>query len=144
MNGSWIKDFSDLVSRKDKREPPSARLEDLCEMIRRASKYHRQVTVAVDALDECNESREDLLKHLRDLAHIKGVSVFLTSRKEQNIDTVFQGLPSVSLTDLKIKTAADMKTYIDDQLQSRSYLSTLPLELKKEIQDSFIKKADGM
>ena len=56
VNGSWIPDFSDLVSRKDKREPPPAGLAELCDLIRRACKYHQHVTLAVDALDECKES----------------------------------------------------------------------------------------
>ena len=58
VNGSWIPDFSDLVSRKDRREPPPAGLAQLCELIRRACKYHQHMTLAVDALDECKESRE--------------------------------------------------------------------------------------
>ena len=142
MNGDWTKDFSDLVSRKDKRESPPTRLEDICEMVRRAANYHQRIVVAVDALDECNENRSDFLKLLLGLD--KSISVFVTSRKEHDIEVVFQGLPSMSLTDLKVRTAADMKTYIDDQLQSRSNLNTLPAKLKEEIQGSFIEKADGM
>ena len=143
--GDWMKDevFTDLISRKERKELPSG-LRDLCKWIGSTSKYHERVTVAVDALDECNESREEVLKHLRDLAQINGVSVFLTSRKERDIEDVFQGLPSMSLTDLKVRIAADMKTYIDNQLQSRSNLNTLPAKLKEDIQDSFVEKADGM
>ena len=142
----WMEDFPDLVSRKKRREPPPAGLRNLFELIGKIFKYHERVVIAVDALDECNESqgREEVLKHLRDLAQIRGVSVFLTSRKERDIDAVFQGLPSMSLTNLKTKIAADMKAYIYDQLQLRSNLSTLPLKLKEEIQSNFVKKADGM
>ena len=111
-------------------------------MVRRASKYHQQIVVAVDALDECNENRSEFLKLLLGLD--KSISLFVTSRKEHDIEDVFQELPSMSLTDLKVRTAADMKTYIDDQLQTCSNLRTLPAKLKEDIQDSFVEKADGM
>ena len=144
-NGDWVedKDFSNLISRKDRGELPAG-LRDLYKWITSTSKHHGPVAVAVDALDECNEDREELLKLLRGLAQIKGVSVFLTTRKEQDIDIVFQGLPSISLSDFKTKAAADMKSYIDGQLQSRSSLSTIPPELKEEIRSSLVDKADGM
>ena len=133
-NGDWMKDkaFADLVSHKGRREVPSVLL-DLRKWIGSISRYHKWVTVLVDALDECNQNREELLMHLRDLAQIKGVSVFLTSWKEQDIDLVFRGLPSMSLTHFKVKQAADMKAYINDQLQSHPSLSTLPPRLREEI-----------
>ena len=83
------------------------------------------------------------MTHLRDLAQLKGVSVFLTSRKEHNIEVIFQGLPSIPLTDFKVKQTTDMKAYIDDQLHSRPSLSMLPPRLREEIRSSLVEKADA-
>ena len=142
INGSWIKDFSDLVLRKDTRQPPPTRLEDIYEMVRRASKYHQHVTVAVDALDECNESREDLLKLLLGLE--ESISTLVTSRKEYDISEVFLDKPSISLYEERSRIEADMKAYIDDEFQKRSRLNRLPVTLKTEVGISLIEKADGM
>ena len=143
-DGEWIKDFSNLVLRKDQREPPPAGLRDLHELIQKASKYHQQVRVVVDALDECNENREEAFKLLRDLGQVTCISTVVTSRKEHDIDAVFRSFPSISLTTLRAQIEVDMKTYIEEQLQSRSSLNTLPAELKMEIESSFVEKADGM
>ena len=142
MSGDWIKDFPDLVSRKDRRESPPTRLEDICEMVRRASKYHRHVTVAVDALDECNESREALLNLLLGLK--EDISTLVTSRKEHDIAEVFLGTPSISLNDERSRIETDMKTYIDDEFQTRSRLGKLPVNVKTVMSTSLIEKADGM
>ena len=93
--------------------------EQLSAMIRRAGKYYRLVTVAVDALDECNETRDDLFRFLRELGETPGFSVFLTSRKEYDIDTAFRTLPSISLNDLRDQIEVDMKAYISDEFQKR-------------------------
>ena len=144
-NGDWMKDevFADLVARKYYWEPPSVLL-DLCKWIGSISRYHKRVTVLVDALDECNENQGELLTHLRDLAQINGISIFLTSRKEHDIEVIFQGLPSIPLTDFKVKQTTDMKAYIDDQLHSRPSLSMLPPRLREEIRGSLVEKADGV
>ena len=141
-----MKDFPELVSRKDRREPPPAGLRDLFELIQRASRYHQQVTIVVDALDECNENREEVLSVLRDMGQVPGVSTIVTSRtgKEHDIGAVFQGFLSISLTALRAQIEVEMKVYIREQLQSRANLVTLPPDLKVEIESSFVEKADGM
>ena len=40
---------------RQRQEPPPAGLAELCDLIRRACKYHQHVMLAVDALDECKE-----------------------------------------------------------------------------------------
>ena len=111
-------------------------------MVRRASKYHQRVTVAVDALDECNESREGLLKLLLTLE--EGISILVTSRKEHDIAEVLLDKPSISLYEEKGRIEDDMETYINDEFQKRSRLSRLPVTVKTEMRFSLIEKADGM
>ena len=142
-DGKWIKDFPDLVSRKDGQESPPVRIKDLCEFIRRASNYHK-VIIAVDALDECNENREELLSHLRDLGAIEGISLFVTSRKEHDIQEIFQNLPCLSLNKLRSKLVVDIEAYIEDEFRKRGRLRRLTSELKFEIRDKLVEGADGM
>ena len=146
-NGDWIEDFPGLISRKERREPPPANLQDICELIQKVPKYHHQVAVAVDALDELenNGDREELLQLLRGLG-LKGISVFLTSRREQDIMKVFHDVPSISLKDMREQVEVDMKAYIDEAFQKRPNLARLRLRdgLNTEISITLIKKADGM
>ena len=95
-------------------------------------------------MDECNENREEVLTLLRDVGQATGVSAVVSSRKEHDIDAMFQGFPFISLTTLRDQIEVDMKAYIMEQLQSRANLITLPPDLKTEIESSFVEKADGM
>ena len=144
-NGDWIEDFPGLISRKERREPPPANLQDICELIQKVPKYHHQVAVAVDALDELenNGDREELLRLLRELG-LKGIPVFVTSREEQDITKVFRDAPSISLKDVKNQVEVDMIVYINDEFQKRSKLARLQDGLKSKMTTALVEKADGM
>ena len=142
VNGNWAKDFSDLVLRKDNRESPPTRLEDICDMVRRASKYHQQIIVVVDALDECNKNRSEFFTLL--LGLIEGISVFVTSRKEHDITEVFLDKPSIYLSDERNQIEIDMKTYINNELDKRPRLSRLLGDWKAELISTLVDKAEGM
>ena len=143
QDDQWMEHFPDLVLRKDRRDSPPSGTRDLRELIQKVSNHYR-VIIVVDALDECNENREELLKHLRDLGSIKAISLFVTSRKEHDIEKIFQSLPSLSLNELIDKITVDIETYIEGQFQERSRLERLPSKLKTEIRDKLVQKADGM
>ena len=132
-----------MISQKDRLESPPARIQDLCQLIGRASKY-RQAIVAVDALDECNQGREELLNFFRDLGANKSISVFVTSRNEQDIRETFQNFQSLPLSEFKNQTAIDIEAYINDELRMRSRLKRLSPELKNDIKDTLLQGADGM
>ena len=100
--------------------------------------------IAVDALDECNQSREDLLNSLRDLGETPSFAVFLTSRRDHDIADVFFDKPSISLNNLRNRIDADMKAYINDELQKRARLAQLPTSLKAEMAVTLVNGADGM
>ena len=142
-NGDWIDDFPDLVSRKEKKEPPPTDLQDLCEMILKVAKCRQHVVLAIDALDECTENREELLSLLRDLT-LKGVPVFVTSRREQDIAKVLHDALPMYLGDLKDQVEADMRAYINAELQKRSEQARFTIELKEKIKETLVKGADGM
>ena len=144
-NGDWIEDFPELVLRNKRREPLPGNLQDICELIQKVPKYHHQVAVAVDALDELenNGDREELLRLLRELG-LKGIPVFVTSREEQDITKVFRDAPSISLKDVKNQVEVDMIVYINDEFQKRSKLARLQDDLKSKMTTALVEKADGM
>ena len=111
-------------------------------MVRRAAKYHDRIVVAVDALDECDENRSEFLKLLLGLD--KSISLFVTSRKEHDIEKVFLNKPCVSLDDEKSRVEEDMKAYIDNELEKNSELSGLLGGRRAEIAGILVKKANGM
>ena len=96
-------------------------------------------------MDECTgESREDLFKSLRDLTANDGLSIFATSRKEQDIFNAFINLPTISLNNVKDHVEVDMKAYINEELRKRSRLARLSDKLKAKTTKILIDKADGM
>ena len=131
---------------RQRQEPPPAGLAELCDLIRRACKYHQHVTLAVDALDECKEreSREDLFDSFLSLTANNGPSIFATSRKEQDILDVFVNLPTISLNNVRDHVELDMKAYINEELRKRSRLARLSDDLKAKTTAVLIDKADGM
>ena len=141
----WIGDFEDLVLRKELRQSPPSGLSDLATLIVRASRGHQQVIIAVDALDEClSKDRSDLLECLRDLSEKDGISVFVTSRREQDIWEIFHDLPFISLTEQEESIKGDIQTYIATQLRKDKNLAKFPDKVKDEISETLLKKADGM
>ena len=144
VNCDLTKDFSDMLSRRDSLQPPPAGLQELCELVRRASKYHRWVLVAIDAIDECHENRQDLFGSLRGLSEAPGISVFLTSRKEHDVVEAFLNKPYISLSDVRERIETDMKAYINDEVQRRPRLARLGDDLKAKMVITLIEKADGM
>ena len=144
-NGDWIEDYPELVSRKERREPPPTHLRDICELIQKVLKYHNHIAIAVDALDELenNRKREELLRLLQDLS-LKGISVFVTSREERDITIAFRNTPFISLKDARDQVEVDMKAYLDEEFKNYSRLARLGDDLKAKMVTMLIKKADGM
>ena len=129
---------------RQRQEPPPAGLAELCDLIRRACKYHQHVSLAVDALDECKESREDLFESLLSLTANNGPSIFATSRKEQDILDAFVNLSTISLNNVRDHVEVDMKAYINEELRKRSRLARLSDDVKAKTTKVLIGKADGM
>lgn len=112
------------------------------------------VYVVIDALDECpllNDQREKLLKSLGRIVidAPKNVHIFLTSRKEQDIDKrlrAFLSLPSRMEIDLLAHQEMlnrDIHHYIDLKLATDAFHSW-PESVKEEVKQSLVEKADCM
>ncbi|KIJ63621.1 hypothetical protein HYDPIDRAFT_41029, partial [Hydnomerulius pinastri MD-312] len=139
---NWLPSFSELVKRKDRGAGPPADVDILSDLLRSAAKLHSRPIVVVDALDECDDLRE-LLRALVGLndGHCR---FFVTSRMAISINEAFTDLPSISLNDYGWAAHKDMEFHIRTELESRDRLKTLKEDLKKEIRDRLIQKADGM
>ncbi|KIJ63611.1 hypothetical protein HYDPIDRAFT_29402 [Hydnomerulius pinastri MD-312] len=139
---NWLPSFSDLVERKDRGAGPPADIDILSDMLKRAAKLHDRPIIVVDALDECDDLL-DLLSALVGLneGHCR---FFVTSRTVVTIKEALASLPSICLDDKVKAVHSDMESHLKIQLESRDRLRFLRQDLKEEIRDRLMKKADGM
>ena len=105
--------------------------------------------IILDALDECTE-RDELLTDLEKIVAWKDASlhVLLTSRKENDIAEALIPL-SDERNRIGIQSAlvnADIRTYVHDRLQIDRKLQRWRKrpEVQLEIEDTLVKKAEGM
>ena len=146
VDTDWMSDFEELTSRKDRGRGPPSGLHEYVDLIRKVSKKVIRAVIAVDGLDECNVNpdRVTLARCLRDLAQVQGLSLFVTSRDEQDFHDAFQDLASISLTNVRENIEADIRAFVADELQTHTRLCALREELKNEILDVLVNKAEGM
>ncbi|KAK1252130.1 hypothetical protein MKX08_003317 [Trichoderma sp. CBMAI-0020] len=140
--------------REHKRRGERPDTQTLEEMLLTSTSGFSNVYVVIDALDECpllNDQRENLLKSLgRILGNApNNLHVFLTSRKEQDIDKKLRSFllpPSRLEIDLLVISATlkrDIGHYIDQRLAT-DYFSSWPQIIKEEVKQSLMEKADCM
>ncbi|KKZ68567.1 hypothetical protein EMCG_01016 [[Emmonsia] crescens] len=110
-----------------------------------------QVILIVDALDECpKEARYKMIGFLDKVMKITKAKIFVTSRKESDIETAFNDA-KVPMIEIQVDdTAEDIKTFVTEELRSlrqglygkKFYLSDDSLE--DVIIEFLTKKSDGM
>ncbi|KAL6690781.1 ankyrin repeat-containing domain protein [Trichoderma pleuroticola] len=112
------------------------------------------VHFVIDGLDECpllNNQREKLLKSLNYILAKapKNLHIFLTSRKERDIDLKIRGLLSppkrveIDLLARQRKLDEDIRRYIISTLATDNF-KDWPVDIKEEVKQSLIEKADSM
>lgn len=112
------------------------------------------VYVVIDGLDECpllGGQRDELLKSLRHIlsSSLKNFHIFLTSRKEPDIDLEIRDLLSpplrieIDLLTHQYMLNEDIRQYIDITLATNKFKSWPP-SVKEEARQSLIEKADCM
>ncbi|KAI5839142.1 ankyrin repeat-containing domain protein [Morchella snyderi] len=131
------------------------RCQESTDLIIDLSKMYHQVTIIVDALDECyQETRRDLFLSLKSIVKSgSNVKVFLASRFEQDIARMFEGYKChyIQASD----NTKDINNYIDRQLDIRCDVQKCGTEellldgdvddmLKQEIGRTLKEKANGM
>ena len=105
----------------------------------------------VDALDECtSDERKNLCKFLLSITEASNqgiVKFFVTSRKESDIERVFQqnAIPTIEIEATKVDS--DIEVYVKDQIELRLQDGSLRIRnmvLKDKILGALTTKAGGM
>ncbi|KAG2076221.1 hypothetical protein BDR04DRAFT_1090139 [Suillus decipiens] len=121
-------------------KPHPTDLRFLRELLVEASTLVHRPVLVIDALDECKD-RLDLIKHLASLAEDARLRLLVTGRSEQDIKTVFQDLPTVSLENSAKQMKADIDLHIAEQLRTQK---KIPEALRETILKKLSEKAKGM
>ncbi|PBK84378.1 hypothetical protein ARMGADRAFT_1000330 [Armillaria gallica] len=143
----FVKDFADLYkSMRDGTEPPSS-FEYLTQLLKRASASWKRVFIVVDALDECAlTKRRESIAEVRKLASAGSkFSIFVTSREEQDIVDVLNGIPTICLGNEMQSVNADIERFVKDKMNA-PYLSLVRLDapLRHHITSTLLEKSNGM
>ncbi|KAF8544606.1 hypothetical protein BDD12DRAFT_872574 [Trichophaea hybrida] len=130
--------------RRDARKPSFSTLRKVfCSMLENFD----TLFLLYDALDEC-EMRQELVEFLHDLFSIPSsccIKLFVTSRKEPDIERAFRDTKKVEIA--AIRVAPDIKAYVDYELQKRLQNGNLIIQdlgLKDAILDNLCNRAGGM
>lgn len=130
---------------KDARNPSHLELRQL--FLEVAAAFEK-VYVVVDALDEFDpRQRESFLLFLCEIIKFSGgcIKVFITSRKEIDIERAFTDVPTIALESTRSKE--DIEEYVEGELERRieeRILKLKDLSLKDGIYSALVEKADGM
>ncbi|CAN9401069.1 unnamed protein product [Alternaria sp. RS040] len=102
--------------------------------------------LVVDALDECSEEqREKTLEGFRRITQfLPKIRFLMTSRKEADIEDFLLSWPVTRLAIDEECVNKDIDLYVKNALGADRKLVKLPSTTKKEIEDEFRKKSDGM
>lgn len=141
---NWLKEFMDLSRSKRRGKSPPTRMQDLVDLIRRASKLFPRTIIALDALDECQQTNASLpaLLHSLKLIQMHGLSLFVTSRDEHNFQEAFNDLPSISLGSRE--TDCDIKIFAQAELKGHRRFYQQPENEREEIVQIIVKRTKGM
>ncbi|RYP63833.1 hypothetical protein DL769_006845 [Monosporascus sp. CRB-8-3] len=129
----------ELYERHEKhRTRPSGN--EISETLHSVAATYSRVFIAVDALDESQDSsREALLDEIFNLQAKTDTNIFATSRGNDEIKRRFDGCPSLEIR----ANAQDVKTYLDTRV-SRLRPDILDDEIRDIIRTKVAKAADGM
>ena len=131
---------------------PSSQLGDQESFVTAAGQFE-EVFLIVDALDECAKSvRYGILNFLREIVDDRRllVKIFVTSRREMDIEAEFNRLNRPTIMVEARSVAADISRYVADEVtclrrgQGGKKLYVKSDDLERHIVDTLTTKADGM
>ena len=140
-----VLEFMESFSKKYRKFKTSCSVEVLHQALINCAKLVGRVFIVIDALDECIE-RSELLEKLANIANAQtNINIFLTSRKEFDIEQYFESIPKLSIDSTDV--ASDVEVFVNNQLLGLIKTRKLKLrdpDLRIEIQKILTAKADGM
>lgn len=101
------------------------------------------IYIILDALDECSQ-KEILREIILDFYQRENISLFVTSRKENAVESVMMDMESTKVSAESWVIDADIKLYIKRRLKNDSKLSRWPDAVKLEIETALLNRARGM
>ena len=121
-------------------------------LFQRALSTFKAIYVVVDALDECEEAeREELVMALKRHTALQNcvLKVFVTSRDEKDLARMLSGTSNFQInaddTALDIRPFVEIKVeecIINDEILGGK--GNVSLELRQDLVDTLVSKADGM
>ncbi|KAK0431477.1 hypothetical protein EV421DRAFT_168454 [Armillaria borealis] len=141
-------DFAELekTMQRHHADPPKF-LQYLVELLGKASAPWKRVFIVIDALDECmQKNRRESIAAIRKLASAGSkMSVFVTSRAEQDIVDVLGSVPTISLVNETQRVKDDIRRFIEEKMNT-TYLPLAHLHepVRIRISSSLLEKANGM
>lgn len=126
--------------------PHSPSVEGLEETLVATLKELHVSYLVVDALDECpEEQRDEAMQGLKRITHAcPSTRVFITSRRETDIEDAMHGWCGLQLAIDEGCVNADIDIFVKDALATDKKLKRLPVPVKEEIKKVFHEKSDGM
>lgn len=109
--------------------------------IKSLSKFHQEVYIIIDGIDECLGPTE-LCNILSKLAAITNIKVLATSRDERDIAEAFSDTPQLIMDESAVQ--ADIATYINWRLNHDGCLRQAESDMKQHIKNRLLTENGGM
>ncbi|KAL9043378.1 MAG: hypothetical protein Q9214_003434, partial [Letrouitia sp. 1 TL-2023] len=126
---------------------PSSTNELCLELLENLVSQHDQLFIGVDGLDECGEpERQQILPMIHRLAQstetLKNVRIFLTSRKEKDIDISFRSTHRLEIRPYHVGKV--IEDYVRVRVRSLNEKFSIPENLRKHIITDIATRSHGM
>ena len=138
-----------LYKSKEQAGFPSGKLtiEESQALLLEMTQNYSNITLVVDALDECDKNtRSELVATLDMLVSQSStaVKVLISSRPDPDIKYRFEGGPNVNIR--AVDNENDIAKFIDDKIKNHPKYSQSPIKasLEREIREKLVEKAAGM
>ncbi|KAK0218438.1 hypothetical protein EDD85DRAFT_353903 [Armillaria nabsnona] len=140
------RDFAELEKTMQQHADPPKSVDYLIQLLERASTPWNRMFIVIDALDECaRKNRGDSIAAIRKLAPAGSkISIFVTSRAEQDIVDVLNSVPAISLVKETKSVKEDIGRVIENKMKTRLRLARLEESLRFDIASTLLEKSNGM
>ena len=120
----------------------------LCtEMLENLALHHEQLFIGIDGLDECQEpERRQILVTINNVLKasktVRNVRIFLTSRKEKDIDTSLRSASRLEIRPYHLEK--DIRDYVRVRVRDLSEKFLIPVEQQKTITADIAQRPHGL
>jgi hypothetical protein len=116
-------------------------------MLEKLAVHHEQLFIGIDGLDECGEPERRVILHmihkiLQSSQNSRNVRIFLTSRKEKDIDVSFRSAHRLEIRHYHLEK--DIMGYVQVRVQHLSKKFSICVEHQKRIVADITKRSHGM